>query len=135
MSMNRTSEFRQALAEKKVSTPEPRRRRAPKADPGSVVFNKEFVKEGYAVVRCSPSRMLVNSADLKYPEAQPHQNSDTNALSHPKTLSEHGHASSRPPSTNTHPRPRRLRRILVQHPLPHERRAGPNRLADEADPD
>ena len=38
------------LADKKVSTPEPRKR-APRADPGKDVFNKEYIKEGYAVVR------------------------------------------------------------------------------------
>ena len=55
MSMNRTSEFRKVLTEKKASTPEPHRKRAPKADPGKDVFNKEYLKEGYAVVRCFPS--------------------------------------------------------------------------------
>ena len=64
MSINRTSEFKKALAEKKVSTPEPHRRRAPKADPGKEVFNKEYLKEGYAVVRgsCLPA----NLAGLKH---------------------------------------------------------------------
>jgi len=50
MSINRTSEFRNVLAEKKVSTPEPHRKRVPKADPGKDVFNKEYLKEGYTVV-------------------------------------------------------------------------------------
>ena len=54
MSISRTSEFKKVLAEKKVSTPEPHRKRAPKADPGKDVFNKEYLKEGYAVVRRSP---------------------------------------------------------------------------------
>ena len=54
MSMNRTFEFRKVLTEKKASTPEPHRKRAPKADPGKDVFNKEYLKEGYAVVRCFP---------------------------------------------------------------------------------
>jgi len=59
MSINRTSEFRNVLAEKKVSTPEPHRKRVPKADPGQDVFNKEYLKEGYAVVcwpPCVPER-------------------------------------------------------------------------------
>ncbi|KAF9653455.1 hypothetical protein BDM02DRAFT_3087509 [Thelephora ganbajun] len=51
MSINRTSEFRKMLAEKKVSTPEPHRKRAPKANPGKDVFNKEYLKEGYAVLK------------------------------------------------------------------------------------
>ncbi|KAF9782963.1 snare protein syntaxin 18/UFE1 [Thelephora terrestris] len=60
MSINRTSEFRKMLANKKASTPEPHRKRAPKADPGKEVFNKEYLKEGYAVLHhiASLTRML-----------------------------------------------------------------------------
>ena len=134
MSINRTSEFRKVLAEKKVSTPEPHRRRAPRANPGKDVFNKEYLKEGYAVVRRS-HRSFVNSADSKYVTAQTHHHPDTNALPRPKTLSEHGHASSRLPPTDTYPRSWELRRIMVEYPSPHERRTGPNRLAGEVDPD
>lgn len=62
MSINRTSEFRKMLAAKKGSTPEPHRRRAPKTDLGKDVFNKEYTKEGYAVVsRCL--HLPANSTD------------------------------------------------------------------------
>jgi len=67
MSINRTSEFKTVLAEKKVSTPEPHRKRAPKADPGKEVFNKEYLKEGYAVVR--ELSLFVNQAGLKYAQS------------------------------------------------------------------
>lgn len=67
MSINRTSEFRKVLAEKKVSTPEPHRKRAPKADPGKDVFNKEYLKEGYAVVR--NSCLIVDRAGLKHTQS------------------------------------------------------------------
>lgn len=102
MSIDRTTEFRKMLADKKVSTPEPYRKRAPKANPGKDVFNKEYVKEGYAVVRRS-SCLIVNPANMRLTPAQPHRLFDTNALPHPKTLLEHGHAPSRFPSTDAHP--------------------------------
>jgi syntaxin 18 len=71
MAINRTAEFRKAVDEKRIGTAEPKRKRVSKnpAADGKDIFDKEYLKEGYAVVRsslCSTFVHLLKAIQLNH---------------------------------------------------------------------